>query len=68
MSGNRQMEIHYIDTGFPYTVTESFMDLFEGLTYAQSSVGLSDPFHDQVVQIFYIFAPFFSILPFQFLC
>ncbi|XP_078158487.1 RING/U-box superfamily protein [Carex rostrata] len=47
MSGNRQMEIHYIDTGFPYTVTESFMDLFEGLTYAQSSVGLSDPFHDQ---------------------
>lgn len=52
MSGNRQMEIHYIDTGFPFTVTESFMDLFEGLTYADSSVGHSDPFHDQVVHQF----------------
>ncbi|RDX85593.1 E3 ubiquitin ligase BIG BROTHER, partial [Mucuna pruriens] len=28
----RQMEVHYIDTGFSYTGTESFMDFFEGLT------------------------------------
>ncbi|KAF9593251.1 hypothetical protein IFM89_021007 [Coptis chinensis] len=33
MNGNRQVELHYINTGFPYTVTESFMNLFEGLTY-----------------------------------
>ncbi|WOH14659.1 hypothetical protein DCAR_0934179 [Daucus carota subsp. sativus] len=32
MDGNRQMEVHYINTGCPYTVTESFMDFFEGLT------------------------------------
>ncbi|PON81354.1 43kDa postsynaptic protein [Trema orientale] len=33
MNGNRPMEVHYIDTGFPYTATESFMDFFEGLTH-----------------------------------
>ena len=33
MNGNRQMEVHYIDIGFPYTATESFMDFFEGLTH-----------------------------------
>ncbi|XP_054811593.1 E3 ubiquitin-protein ligase BIG BROTHER-like [Prosopis cineraria] len=33
MNYNRPMEVHYIDTGFPYTVTESFMDFFEGITY-----------------------------------
>ncbi|KAL4198300.1 hypothetical protein AMTRI_Chr03g45220 [Amborella trichopoda] len=36
MNSNRQLEIHYINTGFPYTVTESFMDLFEGLAYGQT--------------------------------
>ncbi|KAK9125392.1 hypothetical protein Scep_014238 [Stephania cephalantha] len=38
MNGNRQVELHYINTGFPYTVTESLMNLFEGLSY-----GPSDP-------------------------
>ncbi|KAJ7982205.1 E3 ubiquitin ligase BIG BROTHER-like [Quillaja saponaria] len=33
MDESRQMEVHYIDTGFPYTATESFMDFFEGLTH-----------------------------------
>lgn len=33
MNDGRQMEVHYIDTGFPYTVTQSFMDFFEGLTH-----------------------------------
>lgn len=47
MNGNRQMEVHYINTGFPYTVTESFMDLFEGLTYAQADVALAEAFQDQ---------------------
>ncbi|XP_072981365.1 E3 ubiquitin-protein ligase BIG BROTHER isoform X1 [Typha angustifolia] len=47
MNGNRQMEVHYINTGFPYTVTESFMDLFEGLTYAQADVALAEALQDQ---------------------
>ncbi|XP_010257293.1 PREDICTED: E3 ubiquitin ligase BIG BROTHER-like [Nelumbo nucifera] len=47
MNGNRQMEVHYINTGFPYTITESFMDLFEGLTYAQADFSLGGAMHDQ---------------------
>ncbi|KAF8398418.1 hypothetical protein HHK36_017345 [Tetracentron sinense] len=47
MNWNRQMEVHYINTGFPYTTTESFMDLFEGLTYAQADFALTGPMHDQ---------------------
>ncbi|KAJ6802005.1 E3 ubiquitin ligase BIG BROTHER-like [Iris pallida] len=47
MNGNRQMEVHYIDTGFPYTVTQSFMDLFEGLSYAQADVALAEALQDQ---------------------
>ncbi|XP_058073583.1 E3 ubiquitin-protein ligase BIG BROTHER-like isoform X2 [Magnolia sinica] len=47
MNGNRQVEVHYIDTGFPYTVTESFMDLFEGLTYAQADFALAGALCDQ---------------------
>nr|CAB3496928.1 unnamed protein product [Digitaria exilis] len=43
------MELHYINTGFPYTVTESFMDFFEGLTYAHADFALTDGFQDQVV-------------------
>jgi E3 ubiquitin-protein ligase BIG BROTHER-like protein len=42
------MELHYINTGFPYTVTESFMDFFEGLTYAHADFALADGFQDQV--------------------
>ncbi|GAB4828095.1 hypothetical protein Ancab_035010 [Ancistrocladus abbreviatus] len=34
MSGNEQMEVHYINTGYPYTVTESFMNFFEGVAHA----------------------------------
>ncbi|KAF8403832.1 hypothetical protein HHK36_011938 [Tetracentron sinense] len=44
---SRQMEVHYINTGFPYTITESFMDLFEGLTYAQTDFALAEAMHDQ---------------------
>ncbi|XP_020105132.1 E3 ubiquitin ligase BIG BROTHER-like isoform X2 [Ananas comosus] len=47
MNGNRPMEVHYINTGFPYSVTESFMDLFEGLTYAQADVALAEALQDQ---------------------
>lgn len=48
MNGSRQMELHYINTGFPYTITESFMDFFEGLTYAHADFAIADAFHDQV--------------------
>jgi hypothetical protein len=48
MNGSRQMELHYINTGFPYTVTESFMDFFEGLTYAHGDFAHTDAFQDQV--------------------
>uniref|UniRef100_A0A3B6JL01 RING-type domain-containing protein n=1 Tax=Triticum aestivum TaxID=4565 RepID=A0A3B6JL01_WHEAT len=47
MNGSRQMELHYINTGYPYTITESFMDFFEGLTYAQADFALADAFQDQ---------------------
>ncbi|XP_078430034.1 RING/U-box superfamily protein [Wolffia australiana] len=44
---SRQTEIQYFNAGFPYTVTESFMDLFEGLNYAQADTALSGGLHDQ---------------------
>ncbi|KAK1288813.1 E3 ubiquitin ligase BIG BROTHER [Acorus calamus] len=45
--GNRQAEVHYINTGFPYTVTESFMDLFEGLSYVDADIAFAEALHDQ---------------------
>jgi hypothetical protein len=42
------MELHYINTGYPYTMTESFMDFFEGLTYAHADFAIADAFQDQV--------------------
>ncbi|EOX96697.1 hypothetical protein QUC31_005705 [Theobroma cacao] len=47
MNGNRQMEVHYIDTGFPYTATESFMDFFEGLTHVPVNYTHTVPMQDQ---------------------
>ncbi|KAK9283048.1 hypothetical protein L1049_011276 [Liquidambar formosana] len=47
MNGNRQMEVHYINTGCPYTVTESFMDFFEGLTHVPVNYAHAQPMHDQ---------------------
>lgn len=46
------MEVHYINTGCPYTITESFMDFFEGLShvpvnYAQAQA--AQPMHDPVI-------------------
>lgn len=44
------MEVHYVDTGFPYTVTESFMDFFEGLHQHQvPAYGNAVPLLDQVI-------------------
>ncbi|RWR82828.1 E3 ubiquitin ligase BIG BROTHER-like protein [Cinnamomum micranthum f. kanehirae] len=47
MNDNRQVEVHYINTGFPYTVTESFMDLFEGLTYTHADFFLAGAWPEQ---------------------
>uniref|UniRef100_A0A0D9VQ40 RING-type domain-containing protein n=1 Tax=Leersia perrieri TaxID=77586 RepID=A0A0D9VQ40_9ORYZ len=47
MNGSRQMELHYTNTGFPYIFTESFMDFFEGVTYAHADFAMADSFHDQ---------------------
>lgn len=55
MNGNTQMEVHYIDTGFPYTATESFMDFFEGLTLNYTH---SELMHDQVFFFFFTFSSF----------
>lgn len=41
------MEVHYINTGFPYTETESFMDFFEGLTHPTAHYAHSGPVIDQ---------------------
>ncbi|KAK6928716.1 Zinc finger, RING-type [Dillenia turbinata] len=46
-SSSRQMEVHYINTGFPYTVTESFMDFFEGLSHLPVNYAHLPPIHDQ---------------------
>jgi E3 ubiquitin-protein ligase BIG BROTHER-like protein len=53
MNGNRQMEVHYMNTDFPYTTTESFMDFFEGLTHAPVNYAHNGPMHDQVLGNFY---------------
>ncbi|CAI9269800.1 unnamed protein product [Lactuca saligna] len=46
-NGNRQMEVHYINTGFPYTVPESFMDFFDGISHQTAHFPHSGPIHDQ---------------------
>lgn len=44
------MEVHYINVGFPYTITESFMDFFEGLNHMPQnySLGQMNPHLDQM--------------------
>lgn len=48
MNGQRQLEVHYMDTGFPYTVTGSFMDLFEGLSYTHLDFGVGETSQNEV--------------------
>uniref|UniRef100_A0A7N0SWW7 RING-type domain-containing protein n=1 Tax=Kalanchoe fedtschenkoi TaxID=63787 RepID=A0A7N0SWW7_KALFE len=47
MNWNPQMEVHYINTGYPYSTTASFMEFFEGLTYDHINFVFSDPLHNQ---------------------
>ncbi|KAF8369541.1 hypothetical protein HHK36_019818 [Tetracentron sinense] len=47
MNWTQQMEVRYINTGFPYTITESLMGLFEGLAYTQADFTLAEAMHDQ---------------------
>lgn len=57
MNANGQMEVHYINTGCPYTVTESFMNFFEGLTHMPVNYGHAVPMHDQVYFFFFLKNP-----------
>lgn len=52
MNGNGQMDVHYIDTDFPYTPTESFMDFFGGVTHVPMNYGHAMPMHDQARLIY----------------
>uniref|UniRef100_A0A5B7BJ94 RING-type domain-containing protein n=1 Tax=Davidia involucrata TaxID=16924 RepID=A0A5B7BJ94_DAVIN len=47
MNWNPQMDIHYVNTGVPYSSTGSFMDFFEGLTYEHVNFIFADTFHPQ---------------------
>lgn len=46
-NGNRHMEVHYLNTGFQYTVPESFMDFFDGISHQTAHFPHSNPIHDQ---------------------
>ncbi|XP_050212294.1 E3 ubiquitin-protein ligase BIG BROTHER [Mercurialis annua] len=50
---NRQMEVQYINTGFPYTVTESFMNLFDGATHVPLHYAHAGQMLDQVQEYAY---------------
>ncbi|CAA6662898.1 unnamed protein product [Spirodela intermedia] len=41
------MEVHYINSGFPYVLAENFLDLFEGLAYIGGDASLSRFLHYQ---------------------
>ncbi|XP_022735368.1 E3 ubiquitin ligase BIG BROTHER-like [Durio zibethinus] len=47
MNMNSQMEVHHLDTGFPYTATESFMDFFDGPTHVPGNYPHAGLMHDQ---------------------
>lgn len=48
MSGDGQMEVHYMNTAFPYSNTENFMDHFEGLTHVPANYANFGLMRDQV--------------------
>ncbi|KAI3676661.1 hypothetical protein L1987_86273 [Smallanthus sonchifolius] len=46
-NGNRQLEVHYINSGFSYTASESFMDFFDGIPHQATHYSHSGPMHGQ---------------------
>ncbi|CAI9103102.1 OLC1v1001537C1 [Oldenlandia corymbosa var. corymbosa] len=49
MEGNREMEVHYMNTGFPYNGSEGYMDFFGGLPQAPLYYAQPPPMpHDHV--------------------
>ncbi|XAR54354.1 hypothetical protein NMG60_11029438 [Bertholletia excelsa] len=34
MNGSQEMEVHYMNTGFPYSVAGSYVDIFDGIAHA----------------------------------
>ncbi|KAM1589653.1 hypothetical protein ACFX10_028520 [Malus domestica] len=47
MNVNGHMEMHYLDTGYPYQPTEGFMGFFDGLANVPMNYGHTIPMHDQ---------------------
>ncbi|GMH04420.1 hypothetical protein Nepgr_006259 [Nepenthes gracilis] len=47
MNSNQQMELQYVNTGYPYTVTESFVDGLERLPRAPEHYVYPGPVYDQ---------------------
>ncbi|KAI8571685.1 hypothetical protein RHMOL_Rhmol01G0138500 [Rhododendron molle] len=48
MNGSQQMDVHYVNTGFPYNnPSETFMGFFEGLTHAPVHYPHFESFHEQ---------------------
>ncbi|KAJ0810044.1 putative transcription factor C2H2 family [Helianthus annuus] len=46
-NGNRQLEVHYINSGFPYNVNDGFMDFFNGVPHQPAHYAHSGPIHEQ---------------------
>lgn len=49
------MDVHYMNTGFPYNPSETFMGFFEGLAHAPVHYPQVESFPEQVI-------PFSSVL------
>lgn len=51
MSWNPHMEVHYVNTSYPYSTAGSFMEYFEGLTYDHVNFIFSGASHAQVLYV-----------------
>lgn len=51
MSWNPHMEVHYVNTSYPYSTAGSFMEYFEGLTYDHVNFIFSGASHAQVLHV-----------------
>lgn len=45
------MEVHYVNTSYPYSTAGSFMEYFEGLTYDHVNFIFSGASHAQVLYV-----------------
>ncbi|KAM1018109.1 hypothetical protein ACFX13_040390 [Malus domestica] len=63
MNENGHMEVHYLDTGFPYTPTEGFMGFFDGFSHVPMNYGLAMPMHDQETAYWSMNMSSYKVLP-----